>query len=563
METINSMNTDNLEVQATDDEQLIDRVIDETVFELSDDGARWGFLSWILDLSEQEFKNGLEASKPNNPSLAILWELFQRIGVCTVILENNYVDRVYRDSYYFYYSGKHFNFSRFCKRLTIFEGTLTNSFFELSAEELESKFVGTTVIRPIPDVSIGRTLLNPFYFVNKDAYHIRLGDYNVSVYGKILHVKAFPYSMQDGETTSCAEITIINLLDYYSQMYPEYHYLLPSDIYTLAEKDSYERRLPTTGLSYELISKIFCDAGFFPRLYSYSKMPNNKFRHILQYYIESGVPVALGLTKGEGNKHSVICIGRSNYDKDMIYDNLYGVGTGDNLLWICDVADTVKEYCLMDDNKAPYTLSPCVEQKRHYENRTVSALTLNECDMEYILVPLYKRMILEAADAYDICMSILSDKSYGIKYCTNNDLLGSENKAIIHTGGSQKTPFVVRLYLASSRTFRQNRDMVFRDGNLEVNDWYNYVIFPKFIWVCEISTPDLFKEDLVLGEIVIDATSSSNAGSDSAIIIHYPNVINIRMPDDSQQGETSKFVAIKNWQPFNSFDSNLDSASNI
>lgn len=557
MEAVDTVNEKDTEMNDT---HFVEAFVDRTVFVLSDDKGRWEFLSWVLELPDAEYKNGLQNAKDHNPSLAILWKLFTCIKTCTVVLENNYVDRVYRDSYYFYYSGKHFSFNRFCKRLSVFEGELCNNFFELTAEELEKRFVGTIVIRPIPDVSIGRTLLNPFYFVDKQSYHIRLGHYNVAVFGKILHVKAFPYSMQDGETTSCAEITIINLLDYYSHMYPEYRYLLPSDIYSLAEKDSFERRLPTTGLSYEHISKIFCDAGFFPRLYSYAKIPNNKFRHILQYYIESGVPVALGLTKGEGNKHSVICIGRSNYDKSSICENVYGVGTANNYLWICNVADTVKEYYLMDDNKVPYILSPCAELERDYEKRTVSVLTINDCDMEYILVPLYKRMILEAADAYDICISILSDEYFGIKNCMQNEYMNTEIKDLIESGGSLTEPFVIRLYLASSRTFRHNRDKVFRENNLEVSDWYKYVIFPKFVWVCEISTPALFENNLVLGEIIIDATSSSNAGSDSAIIIHYPHVINIRMPDDSQHEETSKFAVIEDWRPFKSFDGNLDNA---
>lgn len=102
---------------------------------------------------------------------------------------------------------------------------------------------------------------------------MRLAKYVVTVFGKQLEVWAFPYGMQDGETTSCAEVTILNLLDYYSQSYPEYHYLLPSEISHLVEKSSFERRMPTTGLSYELISKVFAKQDFIQGYIQQKKCP--------------------------------------------------------------------------------------------------------------------------------------------------------------------------------------------------------------------------------------------------------------------------------------------------
>lgn len=536
--------------------------IPDIVFEICGEQQQLEFLAWILNISEQELVRGKDFLIDHNTSFRVLWKLLSHLNTYTVIVEDHYVDRVYRDSYYFYYSGKHFSYSRFCKRLCLFQGILNDNFYDCTCEELEQLFMGSIVIRPIPDRSIGRTLLNPKYFLPPNVRcQIRLAKYKVTVYGKRLSIRAFPYSMQDGETTSCAEITILNLLDYYSQSYPEYHYLLPSEISSLAELNSYERRMPTTGLSYELISKIFCDAGFYPRLYSTQKMIKIKFRHILHYYIESGIPVALGLKLGEENKHSVIGVGYTAPKHDRLGEELTCTydSKSKNVIWTCDTADIVDAYCIMDDNRVPYKLSKCTEEISN-TNQNISMLKLNECEMEYMMVPLYKRMILEAADAYDICLSILASEQFGMKQFLQENEIASELIKLdknISSSGTKDKPLVIRLFMASSRTFRRVRDEQFRTDNCEVRDLYNITVFPKFVWVCELTTRAFYEKEQVIGEIIIDATSSADAKMDSFIIIHYPNVICRRMPEDFAQIDDSVFEKINDWHPFSIFQGNL------
>lgn len=562
---MDSLNTEQYECASANLEEN-EQEISDIVFEISREEQQLEFLAWVLNISEQELEKGKDFLISHNTSFRVLWKLLSHLKVYTVIVEDHYVDRVYRDSYYFYFSGKHFSYSRFCKRLCLFQGTLNHDFYDCTCDELEQCFMGTIVIRPIPDRSIGRTLLNPWYFLPKDTTcQIRLTRYKVTVYGKRLWVNAFPYSMQDGETTSCAEITILNLLDYYSQSYPEYHYLLPSEISSLAELNSYERRMPTTGLSYELISKIFCDVGFYPRLYSAQKMTKIKFRHILYYYIESGIPVALGLKLGEENKHSVIGIGHTIPEHDRLGAELTSAydPKSKNVIWTCDTADTVDTYCIMDDNRVPYKLSKCIEEVQN-SNQNSSLLKLNECEVEYMMVPLYKRMILEAADAYDICLSILASQQFGIKQFLQTDQIAAELIEIdkdITSSGVKEEPLVVRLFMSSSRTFRKLRDEQFRIENCEVRDMYNITVFPKFVWVCELTTRVFYEKNQVIGEIIIDATSSADAKMDSFIIIHYPNVICRRMPEDFAEIEDSVFERIKDWHPFAAFHGNLISCS--
>lgn len=493
-------------------------------------------------------------------SFTILFDIFSKlfdyleshdIPAFTFMQEENYVDRVYRDSYYFYYSGKHFCYDRFCKRIFLFANSFDKPLLDLSPAELEKDFVGSIVIRPIPGRAIGRTLLNPKYFVGSMPCFIRRANYNMTAFGKRISVNAFPYSMQDGETTTCAEITILNLLDYYSRSYSEYHYLLPSDINRIARENGYERSLPTHGLKYEMISKAFCESGFYPRLYSSEKMPKDKFRRILYYYVESGIPLSLGVTTGSQNKHSIVVIGHGkvNVENQRLKQNVYASydKKSNNTVWICDAADIIDEFCIMDDTQMPYILSEC---RLHNKNQ----LRLGSYAIETMMVPLYKKMYLEASDASEIFKVIIASQEYGFN---SSDAKYIENGLSL---GTKSNPLAVRIFMTSSRSLRKCRDEQFANGNEEVRSWYSTTVFPKFVWVCELSTVDMYSKK-VIGEIILDATSSADAYADSLIIAHYPKRIFCRLPQDARKNEigfdTEEIHEVKQWQPFLPYDSNL------
>lgn len=526
------------------------------------------YIAGVLDVSENIYDKGLEFLKEDK-SFAILYNIFlelynyiekNNIKAFTFMLEENYVDRVYRDSYYFYFAGKHFCYSRFCKRIFLFANIYEKPILDMDSNELEKEFVGSIVIRPIPKRSVGRTLLNPKYFIGEWRCFIRMANYNLMAFGKKLAVAAFPYSMQDGETATCAEVTILNLLDYYSRSYPEYHYLLPSDINRIAKDNGYERSLPTHGLKYEMISKAFCESGFYPRLYSAKEMPKDKLRRILYYYVESGIPLSLGVSLGARNKHSIIVIGHGklNIGEKSLKQNLYACydKKSGNVVWICDAADAVDEFCIMDDAQMPYVLAKCELDEQ-------CQLRLDKYTIETMMVPLYKRMYLEASDASEIFKVILASEEYGVKYL---DFKNIENEKL----GSQEKPIVVRIFMTSSRSLRKCRDKQFADGNTEVRTWYSTTVFPKFVWVCELSTVDMYSKK-VIGEIILDATSSADANVDSLIIAHYPKRIFCRLPQDIGKGKIEvgthdtmenedddvKFYKICEWQPFLPYDSNL------
>ena len=270
----------------------------------------------------------------------------------------------------------------------------------------------------------------------------------------------------------------------------------------------------------------------------------------MHYYIESGIPVAIGLKIDLQNKHSVICIGHGPIDYKKVAARLNGINSSESgeILWICDVADIVEQYCIMDDNHAPYKMCLCKEVEKKGNGIKKDTLTIGDFEAEYLMVPLYKRMFLEAADAYDICTSILAHHEFGIRIY---------DKLI----GTKDNPVVVRLFMASSRTLRKIRINQFQSDNKELRDAYNEAVFPKFIWVCEVYDMGHYPYK-VIGEIIVDATASPEAKADSAIIIHYPHMVCIRKPDALQKEKSFDFEEITHWNPFSPYNGNLSPFDN-
>lgn len=139
-----------------------------TIIEISDPLSLATFLTDLLEihndddaeedygteeLKDYDIEKAIEESPglSENRSFKILWETLKEIPEITFVTEEYYIDRVYRDSYYTYYSCKHFEYSRYCKRLFLFSGKLQTShnamITDIPSQELQETFIGCIVIR--------------------------------------------------------------------------------------------------------------------------------------------------------------------------------------------------------------------------------------------------------------------------------------------------------------------------------------------------------------------------------------------------------------------------------
>lgn len=479
----------------------------------------------------------------------------------TIVQEFHHIDRCFRDSYYAYFSNQHFQMKRYSRRLSFFKGTLDRDvFFDEKPENQErvrASFLGTCVINPLATGAIGRTLLHPNCVLDeseKPAF-VRLSEFSFHVYGNLLKVRAFPYRMQDEETMRCGEVTLLNLLEYYSNDADDYRFITPSEILASEQRHNHERVLPARGITYPLLTKVLSEFGFSPRLYNLSSIDSfslsqssqaDELKRWLHYYIESGIPVAVNLnpTGNNGPGHSVVCIGhgRAKFELAALAEKK------ERISWehrgrahpIINSADFFDDYVIVDDNQPVYQVRSFQQMSQYPEMR-----------VENIAVPLYKRMFLDAPDASELVYSILHHEHFGITAWASGELRKGE-------------AVVMRLFMAASHSLKSYRSASF--SSEFAKEAYTLVPMPRFVWVCELYHVEDYLDPqtrgeppLAFAEIVIDATTAPSRGQSyrSMILMHYPGALAFRHYDQ-REARFSEMVSLQNDGHFPGFSGNLD-----
>ncbi|MDU1229910.1 MULTISPECIES: hypothetical protein [Clostridium] len=447
----------------------------------------------------------------------------------TIILEDYYIDKVYRDTFFLYFSQKHFNCEKHCKRLTFFKSSFTqDDFYDKTSSDfdfLQKNIVGTMVIKPLEIGQIGRTLLDPKH-LNLSNTYIRTTDFVVEVLGNLFVINAFPFSEQDSETMTCAETTIWGIMEYYGTRYPEYKTVLPNEITKNVDSNCEQRVLPSTGLNYETVSKALKSFGFQPKLYalqSYNiKSPVNMYQNIFHYYVESGIPIGVGtILPKENCGHSTICIGHAEANYTITPSQLY---VAKNLTYT-NSCNFYNRYVIIDDNQIPYTIED-FNDFTLYDNAFVSTF----------VVPLHKRICMDADLAQTIMQSLLYIFDDIISQVINSANIGYN---------SISNPLVTRLFLTTSRKFKTMRTK--KSNSLDEKIFYSNILYPKFLWVVELSTFDLYKNKKIIGELTLDATSPNKFNPiNNLISIRLCSYIGYRLPNETFQDLVNKLSIANN-----------------
>jgi len=250
----------------------------------------------------------------------------------TIVCESQYVDRHYIDEFAAYYSRKLSSPSNLTRRVHLFSHELSKrrlqgmferafkSCTERSKVEkklcdppeesgLDVGYLGYIVVRPIPTVPIGRTVLvrlphgeTPRNIWATNIHTVHLGNLT-------LRVDGLAFQQQDAAVGACATAALWSALTCVAR-YDGMRAPTPAEITDVAVRNprpSIRTVLPANhGLTiYEL-----CDAtrafGFSPEMF-YPEIPEH-FVSTLQMYLLSGIPVVLGLDDGLSG-HAVTAVG--------------------------------------------------------------------------------------------------------------------------------------------------------------------------------------------------------------------------------------------------------------
>ncbi|MCB9231885.1 MAG: hypothetical protein H6581_09495 [Bacteroidia bacterium] len=413
------------------------------------------------------------------------------------VIEFPYVDKVFRDSYYSYYSSKHITYQRDCIRVSLFEGEISqDDFFKPeNHEELRKKYKGYFVIRPTVTALFGRATINPEAFSYNNFKICRSKDSSM-VFGVKFNTEGFPHSSQDGETISCAETTIWGLMEYFGNKYPEYKPTLPSKIIQTLTKYSHERQLPSTGLTMDQVSYSLKEFGFGTRYYATNPY-GETLENIIDYYVESGIPVVAGLESNDAG-HAILVIGKK-YEDAIEWENIRREEIqfpGKEKTKFIDATNLPSKYVVQDDNLQPYRLISLDKPGEHYSDTDAQGYKIDS-----VVVPLYPKIYLEAVVAKQLLIQIIKDETVGFSFPED---------------------FVFRFFLASSRSFKSHISTLY-----EMDYALKYTIIsakmPKFIWCAEVYKKEGYQSQIASGLIIMDATEANSECIDALIFAGYPD----------------------------------------
>lgn len=406
-----------------------------------------------------------------------------------VIVEDEYVDKVYRNTYSSFLSTKLYEYKSRCVKISFLEpsvalDTILNG--SISQEDLKKQYLGFMVLRPVCPGTVGRTAISPRLLSYGKRIEICTAPIIGSVVGLKVVIDAFPHSSQDNEYSTCAETSIWGTLEYFGNKYPEYKPILPSKIHQILDSQMHQRHIPSYGLNYVNISYLLKSCGFGCKIYSRAvgALPGfsiSEFYRIFSTYVESGVPMVVAVS-GTGLGHAVVSIGQEITAKSMIKTasvNKFDRSGKSYTMW----NDVMRNFVFNDDNVEAYALNSYYCPTPQFLSTTCSPY------ISSLIVPLYNKLYLDAPRAIE----------WSIALC--DDILFTLPDNII-----------LRTFLASGRSYR---DALMRDSSVpsEVKlAMTQFVSLPKFVWVTEIATYDSFVNNEVDGLILLDATEPMKLG---------------------------------------------------
>lgn len=388
-----------------------------------------------------------------------------------VIIEYPYFDWEYLSSVYSYYIKATKPAKRECYRLHFYIG---------------DEYCGYIVLRPTPQMHIGRIQASPQLFIEDNAYIIT-NTYASNILGVRSEVKCFQFITQDPEIAMCAQVATWAIVEHAAQLGRNVVRRKIAEI-TDATWTFPERKIPAKGLTPRNIMEVLTSVGLYPIILeaTYDKINRNE----VLAYIESGIPV-IGLLSNEN--HAVCLIGHCEMKK--VPKNELNSFCLFNSEIVCEKTQScqvvlnhkfISDLIVNDDNYAPYMKLSC--------SLPLVAVGDDTPSDEYVAYT------FENIDSFIIPLSEKIYISYEEVYKTAIAYIQSHLNDFSHV-------MVMRIYLSKSSLFKSHAlDNIEND---KLSNTIRRLNMSTYIWCIELSCPEQYIEGYVNYLLIYDSTRHS------------------------------------------------------
>ncbi|MGD9115721.1 MAG: hypothetical protein PVJ61_00860 [Dehalococcoidia bacterium] len=429
--------------------------------------------------------------------------------VRSIVFEPNYVCKDHRNLYSHFYSKKHERIPKYTNRLHFFDVPDVNvDDLVLNPQSYRKSYIGYSVIRPVAERCIGRTVINPqklAKFKSAKPYCLT-ADFKTHIGGQHFIASGYPYMSQDVDVTVCAHTALWGVCRYLSEKYSMYGETYPFDLINLTEP-SQGRTFPYRGMTYSDYSRILSEFGVHPcimRIRRFGTNPlgslvfNNEEYLDLCAYLESGFPA---LTSFLG--HVITIIGHTiDYAKSPDAD----------VDGFVDSSSFHDRFIVVDDNFPPYQLLGDFNDEQNYGRAYATNPEVTEPQgismksMITAVCPLPEKVFLPANR---------------VRKKARRYLLAYKQKI-----SAKDEPIVLRLFLTTNTSFQRRKVQAI---DRRKPDMLNYIVtrmeLPHFIWVMEAGPVSLYRQGKCTAEIVMDSTANPN--EDANIYIRLQNTLTV------------------------------------
>ena len=470
----------------------------------------------ILQITKnQKFK---VYSVSDKEQVLYLCKYLEKLQVTHILVEKYYIDRIYINDFTEYHLTAFPHYKKTCSRLHFFAfdkkdidaKKFLNKFIITRDpklhEEFKDHYRGFSVIKPLPNIFIGRTCVVP---PSDSVFFLRR--YSANIFGRNLEIKSLVFQEQDPTVGACASISLWSALHCSSEIFNNITIPSPSQITKIAESlaPTTHRIYPSHGLNAIQMVSVIKHAGLAPEyLDLYHPVFQTNLKSIIYGYCSLHVPgiLLVYLRSRDSQKenryhtpdHAIVITGFNMMSQDaMNQDEKFQKR-----------ANKITSLYIHDDNGGPFLDCEISNENQKFNDKNISMNILKikrYCNTQYlegwdeenkegyeiaeicgIIFPLYKKIRID--------LSTILLFMTRINTILNNYL--RSNKP------AKKIEWDIHL-----TTVNKYKDFLNKqDFNKEIKQKLLLGNFPRFMWRCTG-----YIDNGIFIDVLFDATDLLNA----------------------------------------------------
>lgn len=443
----------------------------------------------------------------NDAPLRRCVEVARSLGAATVVVETRYLDIDYRSEYSAYYSRQFADVPDSAHRLHFFGRRLSARSLWRLAEK--SDYLGYVVVRPASTGLVSRALLPPPPDV-ADAVRTSATEH-VNFFGQDLRVSGVPFAQQDAQLGACAQAAAW-MCHFTAHLRGDTARRTKADFSLKADASLQpSRAMPSGGLTVVQLSELFRTFELPAMYYLVGDLPSPRLPwQAADPVLPAVVPGAAASPPGAWD-HRIIPVACRHLNSG----NPVLVGTNNHAFILCGYRRTDQpqpgwiEFIRHDDQAGPYLVVHDVLN----DIDPVTGKLYGPWRTMHVPVPEKLWLSPEAAERkgglflVNASQQIASVAHPPLPFTPLRDLIAANRLAL-------------RTYATRSNDFKRGLDE--RGLPTAIRREYRSARLPRFIWVVEVIDRQLRRAGVpcVLGEAVLDGTSSDHAPEEIALHVH-------------------------------------------